>query len=88
MSILFLFLLVPQVLCWKPPGGSCNKIIEMFDSVLEGMSERLEEESHDHHEMPDSLPSGHRIHHDHSDNVDLQDLVTDTEHMMDDLGEW
>lgn len=52
------------------------------------MSERLQEESHDHHEMTDNLPTSHRAHHDHSDNVDMVDLVTDTEHMIDDLGEW
>ena len=52
------------------------------------MSEMLEKESHDHHEMTDTLPSHHRSHHDHSDNVDLEDLVTDTEHMIDDAGEW
>ena len=52
------------------------------------MSERLEAESHDHHELTDSLPRSHESHHDHSDNVDLVDLVTDTEHMVDDLGEW
>ena len=48
----------------------------------------LEKESHDHHEMTDTLPSHHLSHHDHSDNVDLEDLVTDTEHMIDDAGEW
>ena len=56
------------------------------------MSERLvksgEEESHDHHELTDDLPKEHQSHHDHRDNVDLEDLVVDTQHMVDDLGEW
>ena len=56
---------------------------------MSGMSERLaEEDSHDHQELTEGLPSSHQGHHDHRDNVDLEDLVTDTEHMVDDLGEW
>ena len=31
------------------------------------------------------VDSRHSNHHDHSDNIDLADLVLDTEHMLDDL---
>ena len=50
-----------------------------------GMSERAE---HDHTEHQKDLPEDHATHHDHSDNIDVADLVTDTEHMLDDLGDW
>ena len=33
----------------------------------------------------DHLVHRHANHHDHSDNIDLADLVLDTEHMLDDL---
>ena len=57
--------------------------------AMPGMSERLAgTESHDHQELTDDLPRSHQSHHDHRDNVDLEDLVTDTQHMVDDLGEW
>ena len=56
---------------------------------MPGMSERLAgAESHDHQELTDDLPRSHQSHHDHRDNVHLEDLVTDTQHMVDDLGEW
>ena len=45
------------------------------------MSERAETD-HDHSELVDSVPASHREHHDHSDNVDMRDLVTDTEHLQ------
>jgi len=53
--------------------------------VPPGMSERAE---HDHSEHQKDLPEDHATHHDHSDNIDVADLVTDTEHMLDDLGDW
>eukprot|EP00092_Neocalanus_flemingeri_P009231 GFUD01009936.1.p1 GENE.GFUD01009936.1~~GFUD01009936.1.p1 ORF type:complete len:192 (+),score=52.27 GFUD01009936.1:352-927(+) len=53
--------------------------------VPPGMSERSE---HDHSEQEKDLPPGHGEHHDHSDNIDVADLVVDTEHMVDDLGDW
>jgi len=53
--------------------------------VPPGMSERVEH--HDHHDKQKDLPPEHIQHHDHSDNIDMADLVADTEHMVDDL-EW
>ena len=35
--------------------------------------------------IDDHLVHRHANHHDHSDNIDLADLVLDTEHMLDDL---
>ena len=35
--------------------------------------------------MIDSFVNRHSNHHDHSDNIDLADLVLDTEHILDDL---
>lgn len=51
--------------------------------VPPGMSERADD--HVHGEERTDLPPGHANHHDHSDNIDLADLVLDTEHMLDDL---
>lgn len=53
--------------------------------VPPGMSERAD---HDHGDEEKDLPPDHVLHHDHSDNIDVADLVTDTEHMVDDLGDW
>ena len=35
--------------------------------------------------MIDCFANRHANHHDHSDNIDLADLVLDTEHILDDL---
>ena len=45
------------------------------------MSERAETD-HDHAKLVEVVPASHREHHDHSDNVDMRDLVTDTEHLQ------
>ena len=37
------------------------------------------------HQLIDSFANRHTNHHDHSDNIDLADLVLDTEHILDDL---
>lgn len=72
LSVTIALSLLSQTQGWKPPG----------------MSERVEEASHDHSDLVDNVPVTHQSHHDHSDNVDVVDLVTDTEHMVDDLGEF
>lgn len=49
------------------------------------MSER-DGVDHQHGEERADLPPEHTVHHDHSDNIDLVDLVIDEEHLVDDLG--
>ena len=49
------------------------------------MSER-DGTDHNHGEDRTDLPAGHKSHHDHSDNIDMADLVIDEEHIIDDLG--
>jgi len=49
-----------------------------------GMSER-DGADHQHGEDRTDLPPGHKKHHDHSDNLDVADLVVDEEHLVDDM---
>ena len=44
------------------------------------MSERAD---HDHSDQEKDLPPDHEAHHDHSDNIDVADLLTDIEHIVD-----
>ena len=67
-------------------------IVSFLLSIIEGwkppgMSERVED-NHDHSDLVNNVPDSHQRHHDHSDSVDVVDIVTDTEHMVDDLGEF
>lgn len=72
LKFLIMLALLPHIQSWVPPG----------------MSEHAETVNHDHSDQQKDIPEGHEIHHDHSDNIDVVDLVTDTEHLVDDLGDW
>merc|ERR1719347_572818 len=72
LGVIILSLLFFPAYSWKPPG----------------MSERDgSQEEHIHGEDREDLPPGHKKHHDHSDNIDVADIVVDEEHLKDDLGD-
>lgn len=68
-------LLLGTTLAWAPPG--------MSERVNEHVQGGVDE--HVHGQDRNDLPTGHEAHHDHSDNIDVADLVLDTEHILDDL---
>jgi hypothetical protein len=69
----------------KDKYNKYNIILNTKICTISGMSER-DGVDHKHGEDRTDLPPEHAVHHDHSDNIDLADLVVDEEHLVDDLG--